>query len=963
MGWAGFGTIFPRRNSLAARTLARVATRIAIVVLIGAVITSYKVHSGLESEAVAGLERYALERRARESQVLLEAEDGVAMFAREYRAAYLRTADDGDRFSALFAAGENGATRTRPEVFESDAVSGFIGRRVRIDDDTRRTLLAGYEVLQRFAPAWRNRFANAYVVTPQNAVLMFWPGRSWAAEGSEWGIYGKIDLIQGGTSPSAATEDERDHPHWSRLYFDYGMNEWVVSVTQAVWDGDRYVALVGHDLLLAELIERVVSEDKSGIYNLLFDPEGNLLAHPRFMEAIQASGGALPVRETEDEHLKAVFQSAARLAPTSGIAELIGHNEIIAASVLNGTGWYLVTIFPKAIINSQAQWIGWLVLALGFGALLIELSILSTMLSRHVGEPLAALVRTADKLRLGRSEAEGALTELDPERPDELGTLSRAFRGMARALEKREADLSSGNAELTRLAAELRRELAERERAESELARQRDFEALLNSVDHGVLFLDANLNVRTANPAYRRIWQTPADFYDVPRTLRDDMEQSRNQGLYIQSDEVWPAWREKRIERVKAGDIPAYELELSNGTVLEYQCIALPDGGRMLTYYDITALKNSASRLRTFLHGMEASMDGMALADSAGCYRWVNESHARVYGFAREEMIGISWTELYDQSELKRFQEDIMPALSSARTWRGEATGRRSDGSLFPQDLSLSVTEDGGIVCVVRDVTERKTRERALDRALAEAESSNAAKSRFLAAMSHELRTPLNAVIGFARIVHRKTEGMIPQRQAENLEKIQLSGEHLLKLINEILDLSKIEAGRMDVAVAPYSPAGIVEECMRTIEPMVATGVKLVSEIDAAPPEAIGDAAKLRQILTNLLSNAARHTEQGQITVTAASHKGNLRLTVADTGPGIPEEFRGLIFEEFGQVGGPHGRPSGGTGLGLTISRRLARLMGGDLRVRSTVGAGSTFIVDLPLQMRGAVDDVVEVAS
>ncbi len=368
--------------------------------------------------------------------------------------------------------------------------------------------------------------------------------------------------------------------------------------------------------------------------------------------------------------------------------------------------------------------------------------------------------------------------------------------------------------------------------------------------------------------------------------------------------------------------------------------------------------------MRIFLHGMQASMDGMALADGNGLYLWVNEAHASAYGFTRDEMIGMSWTEVYESAELQRFQGTIMPALANAGTWRGEATGRRRNGTLFPQELSLSVTENGGIVCVVRDVTERKGRERALDRALAEAETSNAAKSRFLAAMSHELRTPLNAVIGFARIVHRKTEGMIPDRQADNLEKIQLSGEHLLRLINEILDLSKIEAGRLEVAVAPYSPAGIVRECLRTIEPMVTPGVELVADIDDAPAEAMGDASKLRQILMNLLSNAARHTEEGTITVTVRTRNAGIVIEVADTGPGIPDDDRTVIFEEFGQVRGPHGRPAGGTGLGLTISRRLARLMGGEVKLRSVEGKGSTFVVEVPLHMRGgSVHGDVEVAK
>jgi signal transduction histidine kinase/CheY-like chemotaxis protein len=230
-------------------------------------------------------------------------------------------------------------------------------------------------------------------------------------------------------------------------------------------------------------------------------------------------------------------------------------------------------------------------------------------------------------------------------------------------------------------------------------------------------------------------------------------------------------------------------------------------------------------------------------------------------------------------------------------------------------------------------------------------EQASRHKSEFLANMSHELRTPMNAIIGFSRLVMRRTQELIPARQTENLEKILASAEHLLGLINDILDLSKIEAGHVDILPADCDLELLVGACLRTVEPMVKSEhVRLEKVIDRDLPMLFTDEDKLKQILMNLLSNAVKFTEAGAVTVTARRHDGEVRIAVADTGIGIPEEALGRIFDEFSQADSSTTRQYGGTGLGLSISRHLAQLMGGDITVQSTVGAGSTFTVTLPLR-------------
>jgi GAF domain-containing protein/CheY-like chemotaxis protein len=233
--------------------------------------------------------------------------------------------------------------------------------------------------------------------------------------------------------------------------------------------------------------------------------------------------------------------------------------------------------------------------------------------------------------------------------------------------------------------------------------------------------------------------------------------------------------------------------------------------------------------------------------------------------------------------------------------------------------------------------------------ARAAAESANKAKSTFLANMSHELRTPLNAIIGFTRIVRRKAEGLLPDKQIENLEKVLDSSEHLLGLINTVLDIAKIEAGRMDVIPANFNISSLAEQCVNLATPLLKPGVILEKQFDSDLGLIYSDQDKIKQIVINLLSNATKFTHEGKIILSVEKHGEDfLTISVADSGIGISTEALGRIFEEFQQADTSTTRKYGGTGLGLAISRNLARLLGGNLIATSELGKGSTFTLILP---------------
>ena len=287
-----------------------------------------------------------------------------------------------------------------------------------------------------------------------------------------------------------------------------------------------------------------------------------------------------------------------------------------------------------------------------------------------------------------------------------------------------------------------------------------------------------------------------------------------------------------------------------------------------------------------------------------------------------------------------------VPLMSAGAPIGAIAVGRAEPGRFPERQVALLQTFADQAVIAIENA--RLFRE--LEEKSRQLEIASAHKSAFLANMSHELRTPLNAIIGFTRIVMRRSREQLEAQQYENLEKILASGQNLLALINAILDLAKVEAGRIEINPAPVALAPVLRHCRLTVEPLVDAGaVLLVETLDAELPQMTVDEEKLRQIVINLLSNAAKFTPSGRIEMRAHAANGAVEISVADTGVGIPAEKLGRIFEEFEQVDATSTRVQGGTGLGLAIARRLARLMGGDIRVESAPGVGSTFTLTLPV--------------
>jgi signal transduction histidine kinase/CheY-like chemotaxis protein/PAS domain-containing protein len=299
----------------------------------------------------------------------------------------------------------------------------------------------------------------------------------------------------------------------------------------------------------------------------------------------------------------------------------------------------------------------------------------------------------------------------------------------------------------------------------------------------------------------------------------------------------------------------------------------------------------------------------------------------------------------------------VLPLLAGREVIGGISLADYEKENAFT-DLSLNLLETiasnmGTAVQNVRLFEETKRLFAEAEEARAVAEQANKAKSTFLANMSHELRTPLNAIMGFTQIVRGKGEGILPEKQLDNLDKVTSSSQHLLGLINTVLDIAKIEAGRMEALPSRFKLNDLADQCANLATPLLKPGVTLEKQVEESIGVIYSDQDKIKQIVLNLLSNAAKFTHEGKIILKVEKFNDEtVSIAVKDSGIGISEEAVGRVFEEFQQADNTTTRQYGGTGLGLTISRNLARLLGGDLTATSKLGKGSTFTLTIPMHYK-----------
>jgi signal transduction histidine kinase/DNA-binding response OmpR family regulator len=425
-----------RQGSLTRETLTTMAVRLTVVISVSAGISYWHVMSSLEHQTKEQLRKYIVERGQKESALFLQAEENHKTFKQDFLNRYqlLQDQDPQARFNQLFEKKEDGTLRIRSQYFQDpDAINesqnqwmtGIIGRKTlpKIDAPIRRLSVLSYDMLTTYGTAWRNRFPDLYVSTPNNISIVYWPYEPWGSN-----ISANLDLNQ---EEWVYVADKTHNPTrqstWTGSYYDVGSKKFLVSCATPVDLNNKHILTVGNDILLNDLVERAINDHLKGAHNIIFRRDGRIIAHPQLMEGIKKKLGQFHVLDAKDEKLNRLYYLITILKDEENVViENDKGDEFLAITKIKGPDWFYVTVYPKSLLSGMAFDTAKFMLVSGLIALFIEIVLLLSVLRKKVANPLNELISATDQLSAGNFDL-----KLNTERTDEIGRLATAFESMA----------------------------------------------------------------------------------------------------------------------------------------------------------------------------------------------------------------------------------------------------------------------------------------------------------------------------------------------------------------------------------------------------------------------------------------------------------------------------------------------------------------------------------------------------
>ncbi|WP_374074444.1 HAMP domain-containing protein [Bdellovibrio bacteriovorus] len=425
-----------QRHSLTSTTLTAVLLRVSLVVGITAFITYWHLSREIEKTSLQTLEKYVRERSLRERDIFKLAADNHYALRKDlievFRKIEKSKDDPVQEFNSLVKKDPDGALRSpRSKPGVKKELDIWIAKNSRSDALFRRKVVAFSKVLLRYAPAFHVRFTDTYIALSENANLVYWPEfPDWSAGNPANFDFSSYELYQIGKKQHNPERKTR----WSGVYFDDAIGKWMVSASTPFDDSRGYFAgIIGHDVMIDDLIERTTNDGLAGTYNILISGEGRLIAHPKKMEKIVAAKGRLTVDNSQDPELVDIYHDIKTSTRSGSFNEKIinqaGYDQFIAVSYLPETDWYFVTIYPKSLIRETANSAAIFIIIVGLISLVVDIALLYFIFKKKISEPLEQFIQATHDLERGQTTA-----ALPVERKDEIGKLSRSFESMAKKL-------------------------------------------------------------------------------------------------------------------------------------------------------------------------------------------------------------------------------------------------------------------------------------------------------------------------------------------------------------------------------------------------------------------------------------------------------------------------------------------------------------------------------------------------
>ncbi|GAB4212611.1 MAG: hypothetical protein OHK0012_07180 [Synechococcales cyanobacterium] len=794
--------------------------------------------------------------------------------------------------------------------------------------------------VQSFISDASTNFIGTYLIHAQGERQILWQNRPYDARERPWF--------------QAAAQAKKSV--WTDIYPSFNTGDLLMTAAFPVYDdSSQLLGVVATDYALVGISRflRTLRVGKTGrVY--IVDTTGTVVAASTDVPTFSLANDQLirqRLQDSPDPVLAEAGQALIQHVAASGSQNPTFSQQIQVAGASYFLGmqryqdarnlvWWVITLIPERDFLEPVWQHGRGTILLGSLAVVIA-GVIGSVLGRVIVIPVTKLSQASEALAKGQWQHSIRAYGIR-----ELTTLSRSFRDMASQLQVSYQQLQNVNGELEQRVQERTHELAEKEAI---------FRGIFENAPLGIVLDHVGGGLVAANPALRMMLG-----YDANEISQISYRDYTDPEYIEEEDELW--------QNLIANEITMYELEKKcirkNGALLWmriYVSLIHDEEGTpkysLAIAEDITWRKYQEQFLRALI---DTYPDMISVRDAQNRNIIVNQAYANFYGLQPADLIGIFETELIPEAVQQVMQAETTQVLTtqadlySAPQIQVDCQGNAHTIRWIKRAVDRP---DGQGRCVLQvgvDITQLKAAEQAEIQARQAAEAANKAKSTFLANMSHELRTPLNAIIGFSQLMNRDPH--LSDKQRQTLGTILRSGEHLLELINDVLDMAKIEAGKIVLQPDPFD----LWQMLETIQEMLtvraeAKQLRLTVIRDPNLPQVIvGDEKKLRQVLINIVGNAIKFTSQGSVTLTATGAAGQhtpgdpviLSFAVSDTGLGMTPEELVMLFQAFVQTDTSK-KVSEGTGLGLAISRQFVQLMGGDITVASQKGVGTTFTISI----------------